>query len=395
MTSPLSGIRVLDLSQAAAGPFCSMMLGDMGAEIIKIEVPKRGDPLRRWGPPFQGDEGVYFLDLNRNKKSITLNLKSQKGKEIFFQLAKNTDIILVNFRPGTAKRLGVDYQKLKAMNPRLIYCRISGYGHEGPYSDRGGYDLITQGESGMMIITGEPGRPPVKFGVAIIDLGTGMYAAYGILLALYSRKETGRGQLVDLTLFDSAVTWMLQPIGSFLATGIHPKPLGSAHPVAAPYSAYKTKDIYITIGCAIDRHFRKLCEIIDRVDLADDPRFVTNPKRVENKEELNSILSEIFITKKSDEWLKAFREAGIPYGPVNTLEKVVADPQLQYRDMIVELEHPTAGRIKMPGIPVKLSETPGKIALAPPTLGQHTDEILRELGYSDGDIQELKADNVV
>ncbi|MFQ6081374.1 MAG: CaiB/BaiF CoA transferase family protein [Candidatus Bathyarchaeia archaeon] len=396
MTQPLAGVRILDLSQMAAGPFCSMMLADMGAEVIKIEIPKVGDGLRRWGPPFLGGEGVYFLGLNRNKKSVTINLKSKGGREIFLKLLEKADALLENFRPGTMEKLGFGYEEVKRINPRIIYCRISGYGQTGPYSKRGGYDVLAQGESGLMTVTGEPDRPPgAKVGVAIVDLGTGMYAAYGILLALLAREKTGKGQMVDTALLDSAITWMLQPIGSYLATGKHPKRLGTVHPVAAPYQAFKTKDIYITIGCAADRHWRKLCEVLGIEELADDPRFATNPKRVENREELASILSKVFATKEGDKWLKKMREAGIPCAPVNTLDRIVSDPQVLHREMLVEVDHPTAGRIMLTGIPVKLSETPGKIISPPPLLGQHTEEILRELGYSDEDIRKLREEGAI
>lgn len=396
MVQPLTDIRILDLTQMAAGPFCSMMLADMGAEVIKIEIPNRGDGLRCWGPPFLGGEGVYFLGLNRNKKSMTLNLKSKRGKEIFVKLVKKADVLLENFRPGTMERLGFGYEEIKSVNPRIIYCRISGYGQTGPYRERGGYDVLAQGESGLMAVTGEPDRPPgAKLGVAIVDLGTGMYAAYGILLALLTREKIGKGQMVDVALFDSAITWMLQPIGSYLATGEQPKRLGTVHPVAAPYQAFKTKDIYISIGCAADRHWRKLCELLGVEELADDPRFATNPKRVENREELISILSKIFLTKRGDEWLKKLCDAEIPNAPVNTLDRIVSDPQVLHRRMLIELDHLKAGRIKVTGIPIKLSETPGKIMSPPPLLGQHTEKILRELGYSDEDIKELREEEAV
>jgi formyl-CoA transferase/CoA:oxalate CoA-transferase len=396
MTQALEGIRVLDLSQMATGPFCSMMLADMGAEVIKVEIPKIGDGLRRWGPPFLGGESVYFLYLNRNKKSVTLNLKDEKGRKIFLELLKKADILIENFRPGTMEKLDLNYSLIQETNPRVIYCRISGYGQTGPHSSHGGYDILIQGESGLMVVTGELDHPPgAKVGVAIVDFGTGMYAAYGIMLALLNREKTGKGQVVDASLFDSAISWMLQPIGSYMTTGMHPKRLGTVHPAAAPYQAFKTKEGYITIGCADDGHWKKLCEVLHVEQLVDDSRFATNPRRVENREELISTLNEIFVDKKSEEWLNEMLAVGIPCAPVNTFDKIVSDPQLLHRQMFVEMSHPTAGRITLVGIPIKLSETPGKIASPPPLLGQDTDHILRDIGYNDKDIERLREQGVI
>ena len=396
MEQPLTGIRIIDLSQTLAGPFCSMLLADMGAEVIKIEIPNQGDGLRSWGPPFLGGEGVYFLGFNRNKKSITLNLKHERGREIFIKLINKADILLENFRPGTMEKLGFSYEKIKNTNPRIIYCRISGYGQSGPYRERAGYDLITQGESGLMTITGSPDRPPgAKVGVAIVDLGTGMYAAQGILCALLAREKTGKGQMIDVSLFDSVISWMWQPMGSYLVSGELPKRIGTVHPVATPYQAFKTRDIYITIGCQTQNHWTKLCELLDIEELKDDPRFVTLPKRVENREELSSILSKIFLTKEGEYWLKTLQDAGLPCAPVNTVDRIVSDPQVLHRQMLVEVDHPTAGTIKVPGIPIKLSKTPGKVKSPPPLLGQHTEEVLRELGYSKEAIQTLRDEGAI
>jgi crotonobetainyl-CoA:carnitine CoA-transferase CaiB-like acyl-CoA transferase len=396
LPQPLTGIKILDLSQTAAGPLCSMMLADMGADVIKVEIPGRGDGLRHWGPPFLGGEGVYFLGLNRNKKSMTLNLKSQQGKDIFYKILLDADVLIENFRPGTMERLGLTYEEIIKKNPRIVYCRISGYGQNGPYYKRGGYDLIAQGESGIMLVTGEEERPPSKVGIAVVDFGTGMNAAYGVLAALFAREKIGTGQIVDVALFDTAIYWMtFQQIGAYLASKKPAKRLGTAHPVAAPYEAYKTKDIYITIGCSADRNWKKLCDILGKNELINDPRFLTNPKRVENRKSLTAILSQIFSTKKGDEWLRELREVGIPCGPINTLNKVVSDPQLLHREMLVEMNHPTAGTIKVPGIPVKLSQTPGEIKIPPPKLGQHTKEILLDLGYNEEEIQDLQANKVI
>ncbi len=396
MAPPLQGIRVLDLSQVVAGPFCSMLLADMGAEVIKVERPDIGDNLRKWGPPFLGGEGVYFLYLNRNKKSITLNLKSEEGKRIFTQLLKRSDVLLENFRPGTMERLGFGYEEVSRINPRIIYCRISGYGQTGPYRNRGGYDLLAQGESGLISVTGEQDRPPgAKVGVAIVDMGTGLYAAIGILLALMAREKTGRGQLVDVSLLDSAVSWMLQPIGYYLSTGRLPKRLGTAHPVAAPYQVFKTRNIYITVGCAADRNWRALCRVLGLDELADDPRFSTNPKRVENREELAEILGEIFERESGEVWLRRLQEAGVPCAPVNTVDRLLEHPQLQARGMFVEVEHRKAGRLMLTGIPIKLSDTPGEVRSPSPMLGEHTEEILSWLGYSSEEIKELRERGVI
>jgi len=392
----LKGIRIIDLSQLAAGPLCSMMLADMGAEVIKIEIPDRGDSLRYWGTPYVGKDSVYFLGLNRNKKSVTLNLKKQKGKEVLFKMLRTADVLIENFRPGTMERLGLGYETVMSINPRIIYCRISGYGQNGPYREYGGYDLIAQGESGLMMVTGEEDDPPTKMGVAVVDYGAGMNAAYGVAVALLTREKTGKGQMIDVALFDTAVYWMtFYQIGSYLVTGKPHKRLRTGHPLTTPYEAYKTRDIYITIGCSSDKHWKKFCEVIARKKLIDDPMFETNLKRVENREKLSSILSEVFVKKKGDEWLQLFRKAGIPCGPVNTIDNVVSDIQVLHREMLVEIDHPVAGKIKVPGIPVKLSETPGTIRLPPPILGQHTEEILKKMGYSITDIKELKSDNVI
>lgn len=392
----LKGIRIIDLSQLAAGPLCSMMLADMGAEVIKIEIPDRGDSLRYWGTPYVGKDSVYFLGLNRNKKSVTLNLKKQKGKEVLFKMLRTADVLIENFRPGTMERLGLGYETVMSINPRIIYCQISGYGQNGPYREYGGYDLIAQGESGLMMVTGEEDGPPTKMGVAVVDYGAGMNAAYGVAVALLTREKTGKGQMIDVALFDTAVYWMtFYQIGSYLATGKPHKRLRTGHPLTTPYEAYKTRDIFITIGCSSDKHWKKFCEVIGRKKLTDDPMFETNLKRVENRAKLSSILSEVFVKKKGDEWLQLFRKAGIPCGPVNTIDNVVSDIQVLHREMLVEIDHPVAGKIKVPGIPVKLSETPGTIRLPPPILGQHTEEILKKMGYSTIDIKELKSDNVI
>ncbi|MGP3667067.1 MAG: CaiB/BaiF CoA transferase family protein [Candidatus Bathyarchaeota archaeon] len=390
----LDGVKVLDLSSALAGPYCTMMLADMGAEIIKVEPPE-GDVSRSWGPPFIEGESSYFLSINRNKKSIVVNLKFDKGREIVLKLAEKCDVFVENFRPGVAKRLGVDYEVVKKVNPKIVYCSISGFGQDGPYRDYPAFDQILQGMGGLMSITGEPGRPPVKVGVPITDIAAGMFAAYGVVCALFYREKTGKGQYVDVSMLDSQVAWLTYQAGRYFATGEIPEPIGSGHPVIVPYQAFKTKDGYINIAAGNDNLFRSLCEVLGVKHLADDPRFNTNPKRVENREELVKILEKIFIQKTTNEWLELIRKAGVPCGPIYNIRDVVSDPQVLFRKMVVEIKHPKAGMIKVTGVPVKLSESPGDIKLPPPMLGQHTDEILSFLGYSSGDIVKLKNDGIV
>jgi len=390
----LDGVKILDLSSALAGPYCTMMLADMGAEVIKVEPPE-GDVSRSWGPPFIEGESSYFLSINRNKKSIVINLKSEKGKEIVLKLAEKCDVFVENFRPGVAKRLGVDYETVKKVNPKIIYCSISGFGQEGPYRDYPAFDQILQGMGGLMSITGEPGRPPVKVGIPITDIAAGMFAAYGIVCALFYREKTGKGQYVDVSMLDSQVAWLTYQAGRYFATGEIPGPIGSGHPLIVPYQAFKTKDGYINIAAGNDNLFRSLCKVLGVEHLADDPRFNTNPKRVENREELVKILEEIFVQKTTSEWLELIRKAGVPCGPIYNVADVVNDPQVLFRKMVVEIDHPKSGRIKVTGVPVKLSESPGDVRLPPPMLGQHTVDILKFLGYSDEDISKLKDEGVV
>ncbi|RLI04075.1 CoA transferase [Candidatus Bathyarchaeota archaeon] len=390
----LDGVKILDLSSALAGPYCTMMLADMGAEVIKVEPPE-GDVSRSWGPPFIEGESSYFLSINRNKKSIVINLKSEKGKEIVLKLAEKCDVFVENFRPGVTKRLGVDYETVKKVNPKIIYCSISGFGQEGPYRDYPAFDQILQGMGGLMSITGEPGRPPVKVGIPITDIAAGMFAAYGIVCALFYREKTGKGQYVDVSMLDSQVAWLTYQAGRYFATGEIPGPIGSGHPLIVPYQAFKTKDGYINIAAGNDNLFRSLCKVLGVEHLADDPRFNTNPKRVENREELVKILEEIFVQKTTSEWLELIRKAGVPCGPIYNVADVVNDPQVLFRKMVVEIDHPKSGRIKVTGVPVKLSESPGDVRLPPPMLGQHTVDILKFLGYSDEDISKLKDEGVV
>jgi crotonobetainyl-CoA:carnitine CoA-transferase CaiB-like acyl-CoA transferase len=374
-----------------------MMLGDLGAEIIKIERPQTGDDTRSWGPPFIDSESAYFLSINRNKKSITLDLNTEEGRRIFYSLAEKSDVLLENFTPGVTERLKIDYETMKRSNPGLIYCSITSYGQTGTYRDRHGYDLVLQGMGGLMSITGEPDRPPVRTGVAVADLGGGMYAATAILAGLIARSKSGRGQWIDISLMDSVVSWMTYMAAYYFATGKDPTKLGSAHPTIVPYQCFKTSDgNYITIAAGNDKLFRSLCKSICKHQLADDPQFLTNSKRVENRDSLIPILEAAFLSKPQHEWLQILINEGIPAGPVYSLGELFSDRQVLERDMLVKMQHPTVGSISQIGIPMKFSETKPELKIPPPTLGQHTREVLRTLlGYDEAQINELERKGVI
>lgn len=390
MKKALDGIKVLDLSRALAGPYCTMMLADMGAEVIKVEMPGTGDDSRAWGPPFVEGESAYFMSINRNKKSITLDMKGDKAIEIIMKLIKGSDVLVENFRPGAMERLGLAYQQVKAVNPRLVYCSISGFGQNGPYRMLPGFDQVLQGMGGLMSITGEPDGPPVKVGVPIADITAGMFAAYGIAIALFTREKTGSGQMVDISLLDSQVALLTYRAGSFFASGEIPKRIGSGHPVIVPYQAFKARDVYINIAVGNDQLWGKFCKAVGLEGIVNDPRFATNAKRVQNRDEVVKAVGDLIATKNGEEWLKILTDAGIPCGPIYTVDKIFSDPQVMHRQMVTELHHPKAGTIKVTGNPVKLSDTPGEPSVAPPLLGQHTQEVLEGLGYSAKEIEELK-----
>ena len=397
LAGPLEGVRVLDLSRVLAGPFCSMLLADLGAEVIKVEIPKTGDDTRQWGPPFIHGESAYFLCINRNKKSLTLDLSKEKGREVLYALAKECDILLENFRPGVTERLKVDYQTLAEKNPRLIYCSISSYGYSGPYRDRLAYDLVFQAMGGLMGITGEPGRPPVRIGVALSDIGGGMYGAVAILAALAARTRTGKGQWIDVSLLDSTVSWMTYMAAYYFATGKNPEKAGSAHPTIVPYQCFKTSDNdFIALAVGNDKLFVNLCKAISNETLAQDPRFSTNPNRVANRTQLVPLLEKIFAQKPKDEWLRILNEAEVPAGPVYSLHDVFSDPQILHRKMLVEVRHPTAGEISQIGIPMIFSDTSPDIRSPPPLLGEHVNDVLGKiLGYDAKQIAELRNEGIV
>jgi len=392
---PLEGIKVLDLTRVLAGPFCTMILADMGAEVIKIEQPGRGDDTREFGPPFQKGESAYFLSINRNKKSITLDIKSDNGREIIRRLVQRSDILVENFRPGALKKLGFDYETASTINPRLIYASVSGFGQTGPWSAKPGYDLAIQGLGGIMSLTGDAGGPPYKVGVSQADLAAGLYAVQGIVLALYAREKTGRGQLVDVGMFDCQISLLSFQAGIYFMTGVSPTRKGNQHPTICPYETFKARDRYLTIAVGNDRLWQKFCALLGLDKLRNHPEYSTNPTRVQHRDRLFPIIQEEIGKRESAYWLTLFEENGIPSGPILSVEEALAQPQTAAREMVTIVNHRTLGKIKQTGIPVKLSDTPGAIENPPPCLGEHTDAILESLGYSAADIQAMRAQGVI
>lgn len=373
---PLSGIVVVDLSRVLAGPYCTMMLGDMGATIIKVEHPGEGDDTRRFGPPYVAGESAYYLGLNRNKYGITLDFGTLEGKAQLLRLIQQADILVQNFRPGSLDRKGLGYEDLRAINPRLIYCSISGYGQTGPRRELPGYDYIAQAESGLMSITGEIEGEPLPVGSPIEDVSTGMYACISILAALRAREQTGKGQHIDLSLFECAITMLANIASNALISGVEAVRHGNAHANIVPYQSFHTRDGFIAIACGNDGLFRKLCRLLERDDLAQDPRFATNSLRLSHREELIPILRDIFLQRDSEEWLASLRGAGIPSAPINTVSEALRDEQVAARGLIWECDHPTAGAIHLVGSPMHFSETPTRLYKAPPMLGEDNKTIL-------------------
>ena len=388
-------MRVLDLTRVLAGPFCAMILGDMGAEVIKIEEPGKGDDTRSW-PPFLGGEATYFLSVNRNKQSLTLNLKAPEGRELLKRLVKKSDVVLENFRTGTMERLGLGYATLKKVNPKLVYCAISGFGESGPEAARAGYDLIVQAESGLMDITGFEDGPPVKVGTSIADLVAGMSAAHGITLALLARTRTKKGQKVEISMLDAMAALLTYQAGIYFGTGAKPSRRGNKHPSIVPYEVFKAADAYLTLGVANNSLWERCCTAMERPDLVKDPRYARDADRVQNRETLVPLLNDVLGGRTADEWLKRFEAVGVPAGRIRTVAEVCESEHLKARGMIVTLPHPKAGNLRVLGVPVRLHATPGKAATAPPLLGQHTERVLRRvLGVGKSEVARLRKGGVV
>lgn len=393
---PLDGVRVLDLTRVVAGPYCSMFLGDLGAEVVKVEQPGAGDDTRGWGPPFAGGESAYFFCINRNKRSLTLDLKSKRAVELLRQLVKVADVVIENFRPGTMERLGLGEQDLRKLNPRLIYASLTGFGADGPMSDWPGYDLIVQAWGGLMSITGTPDGEPVKVGVAIIDLVAGLMLGKSITAALFAREKIGVGQRIDTSLLEAEVASLINVGSNYLLGGKIPTRWGNAHPNIVPYQNFKTADGYLVIGVASEVIWKRFCQAIGRAELTDDARFANNSQRVENRAALIALLSEKFLRRNNETWFKLLTDAEVPCAPVQTIDQVFQAPQVLHRDMLMEVEHPTAGTVRMAGIPVKFSVTPASVRLPPPLLGEHNEIILQSwLGMSAEAIDELKKEKII
>ena len=396
MPGPIAGVRVLELAQIMAGPACGLMLADLGAEVIKIEKTAGGDDTRKFLPPDINGESAAFMMMNRNKKGLALNLKEQEGINIFKKMVEQSDVVIENFRKGTLEKLGIGYEDLKKINPKIILCEISGYGRTGPYADKGGFDLVAQGMSGLMSITGESSdKPPMKVGAPLTDITAGILGATGVLAALIHRDKTGKGQRVDTSLYEAGIVHTYWQSAIAGATGKSPGPLGSAHPLTAPYQAFKTKDNWITIGASNQNNWMNLLNAIQRIDLQEDDRFKDNNSRMKNLEALAPILQEELLKKTSNEWIKIFDDKGLPCGPINSITEMHNDPHTLDRKMVIEVDNKKAGKSKAIGMPIKFSDTNANTEIGAPNFGQHTDEILIQFGYSAEQIKDYKDKGIV
>ena len=396
MNAPLHDIRVLDLSRVLAGPYAAMLLGDLGADVIKVEQPGEGDETRGWGPPWAGGESAYYLSINRNKRGITLNLKHEDARRVLLDLVRRSDVLVENFKRGTLERMSLSDAVLWEANPGLVHASITGFGNTGPYKDYPGYDFVIQGMAGIMSITGDAAGEPMKVGVAIVDVTAGLYTVNGILAALYARRETGRGQRVDVSLLESALAWLANVGQNYLVSGAPPKRYGNAHPNVVPYQVFHAQDRPLALGVGNDRQFRTFCTLAGRPDLAEDAQFATNTARLANREQLIPIVEALIAQRPADEWLRILNDAGVPAGPINTIPQALADPQVQALGVVRTLPHPSAGEIAVIGPPMHLSETPVEPRFAPPRHGEHTAAVLREvLGLSEGEIARLRESGAV
>lgn len=394
MAGALDGIRVLELSRHLAGPFAAMTLADLGADVIKVEPPGRGDDTRGY-PPFWNGVSCYYLSANRNKRSVTLNLQSEEGQNVAKRLIAESDILIHNFRSGTMERWGLGYDQLRERNPRLIYCAISAVGSDGPDRDRAGVDLLMQAYGGLMSITGESGRPPVRVGTSLVDLTAGANAVQGILAALYVRERTGHGQRIESSLLDGQVSWLTYHAVSYFATGEVPERLGASHASVAPYGAFPTSDGFLLVAVASDALWRRFCDAIERLDLVDDPRFVNNAPRCENRDDLADVLNLILSQDTAGSWAAKMDTAGVPCSPVNSIDTVLNLPQVAHRDMVVDVPRDDIPDLRLPGVAIKMSDTPGSVRTPPPDLGQHTDEVLNAAGYDAAVVERFRSAGVV
>lgn len=395
MSGALTGVRILDLTRVLAGPFCTMILGDLGAEIIKVEGTSMKDDTRAWGPPNIGGESAYYLCANRNKQAMSVNLKTEGGKEVFKKLVAQSDVVVQNFKTGTLDKWGLGYEVMKKMNPKVILASITGFGSNGPYKDQAGYDYIIQAMSGLMSITGATDSEPQKVGVAIADVLTGLYTVIGILAALHERGVSGQGQQIDISLFDSQISALVNVASNFLISGEIPRRLGNQHPNIVPYQVFPTLDQEMVVAVGNDKQFEKFASILEMPELSSNEKFSTNPKRVEHRRELIEMISEKLKLKPARHWQKLLTEAGIPNGPINNIETLFQDPQVHARNMVVEMPHPTAGKVKLVGSPLKLSRTPVKMRRHPPLYSEHTKPILTKIGYTAEQIKEMEKMEII